>query len=245
MLAILIALIPLAGCGQTNDNNTSGEKEEAPAMIDAVIELPEKGEPNEEVAIAVTVSQGKESVEDANEVKFEIWKDGLKDSSEMVEAKHTENGKYSSTYTFPEDGLYHVQSHVTARNMHTMPTETIQIGDVEEGNQEQSEEATEGEHHHHGEVAIQLDKPESIKVNEETPLAVRLEKDEQPLNDANVRLEINKEGSNPAWVDMEEAAEGEYTANYTFTSGGAYLVKIHVQNDEGLHEHTEVEVTVE
>ena len=245
IFAILIGFVLLAGCGQTSENNNSEKKEEVPAVIDAVIELPEKGETNEEVAIAVTVSQGEEPVDDASEVKFEIWKEGKKDASEMVEAKHSENGKYTSTYTFLEDGLYHVQSHVTARDMHTMPTESIQIGAVEEGQHEHSEEAAEEGHHHHGEVGIQLEKAEAIKANEQTPLAVYLEKDEAPLGEARVRLEITKQGSNPAWVDMEEAAEGEYKADYQFPSGGTYIVKIHVQNDAGLHEHTEVEVTVE
>ncbi len=240
-----MAFIFLAGCGQTSEDHTSGKKEEAPAPIDAVIELPEKGEPNAEVAIAVTVSQGKKPVEDASEVKFEIWKEGKKDASEKVEAKHSENGKYTITYTFLEDGLYHVQSHVTARDMHTMPTETIQIGKVEEGLHEHSEDAAEEGHHHHGEVEIQLEKPEVIKAKGQTPLAVLLEKDDSPLTDARVRLEITQQGSNPAWVDMEEATDGEYKSDYQFPSGGTYTITIHVQNDAGLHEHTEVEVTVE
>ncbi|MED3573745.1 FixH family protein [Cytobacillus praedii] len=245
IFAIFMAFIFLAGCGQTSENHTSGEQEDAPAPIDAVIELPEKGEPNEEIALAVTVSQGEKPVEDANEVKFEIWKEGKNDASEQVEAMHSENGKYTSTYTFLEDGLYHVQSHVTARDMHTMPTETIQIGKAEEGQHEHSEDAAEEGHHHNGEVGIQLEKPEVIKAKGQTPLAVLLEKDESPLTDARVRLEIKKQGSNPAWVDMEEAAEGEYKSDYQFPSGGTYLITIHVQNDAGLHEHTEVEVTVE
>ncbi len=240
-----MAFIVLAGCGQTSEDHTSEKQEEAPAPIDAVIELPEKGEPNEEVAITVTVSQGKKPVEDANEVKFEIWKEGKKEASEKVEAKHSENGKYTIAYTFLEDGLYHVQSHVTARDMHTMPTESIQIGKVEEAQIEHSDEAAEEGHHHHGEVGIQLEKPEVIKAKGQTPLTVLLEKEESPLSDARVRLEITKQGSNPAWVDMKEAAEGEYTGNYTFPSSGTYAVTIHVQNDAGLHEHTEIEVTVE
>lgn len=239
-----MAFIFLAGCGQTSEDHTSGQQEEAPAPINAVIDLPEKGETNVEVAIAVTVSQEKKPVEDADEVKFEIWKEGKKDASKMVEATHSENGKYSINYTFLEDGLYHVQSHVTARDMHTMPTESIQIGNVKEEQHEHSEEAAE-EGHHHGEVAIQLEKPEVIKAKEQTPLAVLLEKDESPLTDARVRLEITKQGTNPAWVDMEEATEGEYKADYQFPSGGTYIITIHVQNDAGLHEHTEVEATVE
>lgn len=240
-----MAFIFLAGCGQTSEDHTSGKQEEAPAPINAVIELPEKGEPNVEVAIAVTVSQEKKPVEDADEVKFEIWKEGKKDASEMVEAKHSEGGKYSVNYTFLENGLYHVQSHVTARDMHTMPTESIQIGNVEEEQHEHSEDAAEEGHHHHGEVAIQLEKPEVIKAKGQTPLAVLLEKDESPLIDARVRLEITKQGTNPAWVDMKESTEGEYKADYQFPSGGTYIITIHVQNDDGLHEHTEVEVTVE
>ncbi|MBY0123668.1 FixH family protein [Bacillus sp. S/N-304-OC-R1] len=244
-IAIICAgLLLLAGCG-TNSKKDDGKEAELPAIIEADLTLPEKANPGEEVPLAVTVKQGEEFVEDAKEVKFEIWKEGEKDSSKLVEAKHEEKGKYVATYSFPENGLYHVQSHVTARDMHTMPTKQIQIGQVEEDHHEEHGEGTEGDHHHHGDVSIHLQTPDTIKANEQIALAVHLQKENEPLVKANVRLEIFQKGSNPDWVNMTEGTNGEYKTDYAFKASGDYIVRVHVENDEGLHEHTEVEVSVQ
>lgn len=241
-VALFAACVLLAGCGQSEEN-TNGSNEELPELIEAVLDVPEKGDPGTEITLAVKVVQGDSPVEDANEVEFEIWKDGNKEESEMLEGNHTENGEYSSVYSFPEDGLYYVQSHVTARGMHTMPKKPIEIGNLEAEQHEHQGEATE-EGHHHGDVSIHLEKADTIQANEQTALSVLIKKGEEPLSEAKVRLEITQEGSNPTWVDMKEDAAGEYKNEHQFTASGNYTVTIHVQNDEGLHEHTEVEVKV-
>ena len=243
IIAIFMISILLAGCGDTSQKNNNKNQDEVPVMIEANLNVPEKGEIGEEVALAVTVTQGKNFVEDANEVKFEIWKEGEKNTSEIVEANHSEKGKYISSYKFLENGLYHVQSHVTARNMHTMPEISIQIGD-EEAHHEHAEGGGEHSHHHDNDVKIHLDTPNQMITTEPTSLSVQIESQQQPLTKASVRLEIFQDASNPAWVDTVEAANGEYKANYQFPSSGNYTIRIHVTNDEGLHEHTEVEVNV-
>lgn len=240
---ICTSILLLAGCG-ANSQKDNGTDAELPAIIEADLALPEKAEIAEEVPFAVTVKQGEEFVEDAREVKFEIWKDGAKDSSTLVEAKHEEKGKYAASYSFPENGLYHVQSHVTARDMHTMPTKQIQVGQVKEDHHGDHEESADHEHHH-GDVSIHLQTPEIVKANEQAELAVHLQKENEPLVKAHVRLEIFQKGSNPEWVDMTEGTNGEYKADYTFPASGDYFVRVHVENDEGLHEHTEVEISVQ
>ena len=244
VIAVFMISILLAGCNDTSQKNNSNNQDEVPQMIEANLNVPDKAEMGEEVALAVTVTQGKDYVEDANEVKFEIWKEGEKNSSELIEANHTEKGKYISNYKFLENGIFHVQSHVTARNMHTMPEMTIQIGD-EAAHHEHAEGSDEhSQDHHDSDVTIHLDTPEHVNTTEPTSLSVHIEKQQQPLMKANVRFEIFQEASNPAWVDTKEAANGEYKADYQFPSSGKYTVRIHVTNDEGLHEHTEVEVNV-
>lgn len=238
---ICLGLLMLSGCGVSGQNNNE-EEAELPEIIEAVLAVPEKADIGEEVPLTVTVSQGKEAVEDANEVKFEIWLEGKKDGSVLVEAKHTEKGKYEAVYSFPENGLFHVQSHVTARDMHTMPTKQIQIGEAAASHDDH--QASESDHHHHGDVIMHLQKPESLQANQSVALTVKVEKEQEPLVKANVRLEIFQKGNNPAWVTMTEAENGEYKANYSFPNSGAFIIRIHVENDEGLHEHTEEEVTV-
>ncbi len=257
MIAIFVSSILLAGCGDTTEKNNRNNQDEIPIMIEAKLEVPEKAEVGSDVVLAVAVTQGGDVVEDANEVKFEIWKDGQKEESEMVDANLSENGKYISNYTFNDNGIYHVQSHVTARNMHTMPEKTIQIGDVEayqehtDGSGEDSasqnehaEGSDEHSHHHDSDVSIHLNTPEHMNTNEPTSLVVQIEKGQQPLLKANVRLEIFQEASNPVWANMEEAVNGEYKIEHQFPSSGKYTIRVHVTNDEGLHEHTEIEVNV-
>ncbi|MCS0542780.1 FixH family protein, partial [Aeromonas veronii] len=72
-----------------------------------------------------------------------------------------------------------------------------------------------------------------------------LQLDNEPLTKARVRYEIYKEGSDKHdWVDTKETNSGEYTSSYSFTEGGTYTIIIHVENDNGLHEHEEYMVEV-
>ncbi|MDF0728383.1 FixH family protein [Cytobacillus sp. S13-E01] len=114
--------IVLIGCSGEVQN--TGEVH----FIEVEIQTPEKIEPNEEIEISAFVTQGEEEVNDANEVKFEIWKNGQEDH-EMVEGNHKGEGIYSITKTFDKDGIYSVVAHVTARDMHSMPKKEFVVGD--------------------------------------------------------------------------------------------------------------------
>ena len=52
----------------------------------------------------------KEKVTDADDVKFEIWKDG-DEKHEMLDGKHKGKGVYAVEKTFETDGVYHIISH--------------------------------------------------------------------------------------------------------------------------------------
>ncbi|MTH54435.1 hypothetical protein GKZ89_13610 [Bacillus mangrovi] len=118
-----------------------------PEMVEAKIIIPEKLDPGSTQELKVKVTQGGEIVQDANEVEFEIWKSGEKESSEMLEAKHAGDGIYSVKKTFGEDGIFYVQTHVTARDMHVMPKTKITVGQA--GAEPEEEQDEELEHHHH------------------------------------------------------------------------------------------------
>lgn len=150
-----LAILLLAGCG-VNSNQTSEENkehgemsmDEQPQMLEANIILPEAISPNEEVTLKVEVTQGDEIVEDAHEVMFEIWQDD-KEKSEMIEAKHEGKGVYSITKSFEQDGIYHVQTHVTARDLHVMPTKRFVVGEVSEEEMSEVEQEEMHEEHNH------------------------------------------------------------------------------------------------
>ncbi|ASV68405.1 hypothetical protein CKF48_14490 [Cytobacillus kochii] len=241
----VIMIIFLAACGNAeNDANSSGGEGSVPAAIDASISIPSQIKRNEEVRLEVTVTQGDESVEDADEVKFELWEDGKKDNGELIEAEHENDGKYVASYTFEKDAIYHIQSHVTARSMHTMPKVKVAVGSAEIDNEEENQGHS--AHEHDGNVAIHISPTADIKTNEETPFDIHITKEEQGLEEANVRLEIVQsiDDHQVAWVDAVEETSGMYTAAHAFTDNGTYKIVVHVENDEGLHEHSEFEVIV-
>lgn len=122
LIGILLVFV-LLGCSR---DDTTAEPVEP---IEVELQVPEKGKVNEPIEISATVTQGDELVADADEVIFEIWKDGNKEECEMIGYDFHENGTYSIVTTFTDEGVFHVQVHVTARRMHVMPTKQITIGD--------------------------------------------------------------------------------------------------------------------
>lgn len=159
LMTFTLSFLLLAGCGAADSGQTSEKKadhndepmDEKPQMLHANIILPEAISPNEEVTLKVEVTQGDEVVEDAHEVLFEIWQDD-KENSEMVKAEHEGNGNYAITKQFNQDGMYHVQTHVTARDTHVMPTKRFIVGEVSEEEMGEMEEHHEdhGSHGDHG-----------------------------------------------------------------------------------------------
>ncbi|MBM0066475.1 FixH family protein [Alkalicoccobacillus gibsonii] len=128
LVILFISTFLLSAC------NTSEPDLESiiPDIIEVQIDLPESSPPNEKLKIPVNVTQGDEPVDDARDVVIEIWKDQDRENGFLEEAKHQSDGLYQIDYTFEEDGIYLVQAHVTARDMHSMPTKPIFVGDVSE-----------------------------------------------------------------------------------------------------------------
>lgn len=160
LFTVAFVFLLIAGCAADSDQ-TSEEKndhkdmsmEEQPQMLEANIIVPEAISPKKEATLKVEVTQGDEVVDDASEVMFEIWQDD-KEKSEMIKAEHEGNGVYSITKQFEQDGIYHVQTHVTARDLHVMPTKQFVVGEVSEeemSKMEMEEMPEDHEHEEHGE----------------------------------------------------------------------------------------------
>ena len=139
-LGVAILIFILAGCSQQENTATPEQQDEPlePVVVD--LQVPEHGKVGESITVLATVTQGDEPVEDADEVVFEIWEDGNKDNSEMIDYEHHENGTYKIETTFAKEGTYMIQVHVTARRMHVMPTKQITIGDGGQQNVEDDNE---------------------------------------------------------------------------------------------------------
>ncbi|MDW0110282.1 FixH family protein [Sporosarcina aquimarina] len=251
-LAASTALIALlaTGCGQEDTDANSSAEEEMVVPISVDLTVPESGEAGEAVHLSAAVTQGDEKVADADDVEYEIWEEGKKEDSWMVKSEQNTDGLYEAEATFEHDGLFHVQVHVTARDMHTMPMKEITIG---EGAAEETGEAGHESGHgdHHGEHATEgfsmhFMEPDAVKANEPAMMMVHLQQDDQPLEGARVRLEVvvNDKSDAAQWVKLSEEKPGEYTGELTVDAIGKATVTVHVEDDEGLHEHESHELTI-
>ncbi|WP_274308046.1 FixH family protein [Solibacillus daqui] len=116
----------LFGCGEEElqtDANT-----EAPAIVEVEIQTATQLNSNETVQLAARITQNEEAVDDADEVKFEVWESGMREQGEMLIGELTSDGVYAVDYTFDHDGVYYMFAHTTARGMHVMPKHELVVG---------------------------------------------------------------------------------------------------------------------
>lgn len=119
---LVISLIMLVACG-----GPSGRPMEL-SMIEVDFQLPERAEVNEMVELKAIVTHGGEFVTDADHVYFEYWLRGKEGESKTIDAINRQDGTYTATVSFPQDGVYEIYAHTTARNMHVMPKKPITVG---------------------------------------------------------------------------------------------------------------------
>ncbi|MGI2329415.1 FixH family protein [Planococcus sp. YIM B11945] len=123
---LVMVMLLLGACG--TDEPASSGAGTMPEEVKVSFNTEQTAEAIQPVVLSVTVTQGEEAVEDADEVVFEVWQSGHREHSEMITAEHTEKGIYEAVTEFDEDGLYFVQAHTTARRLHAMPKQEITVG---------------------------------------------------------------------------------------------------------------------
>ncbi|MFD3447878.1 FixH family protein [Microbacteriaceae bacterium 4G12] len=233
LIAIVVLVFALAGCG----SQAKKKSDEAPKEVKVEVKTnPKTIKANESVEIQAIVTQDGKNVDDADDVKFEIWKDGDQ-KKEMFEAKHKGNGVYAIEKTFPVDGVYQITAHTNARDMHVMPTVKVTVG-----NGQAAHDSHAGDEHH-SDVMMHFT-ADNLKANVATPVKAHVMQKNEPVTGAEVQFEIWKDGSDKhEYVPAKEGKNGEYTATPTFKEAGSYTMKLHVKKGE-LHAHTEQKVEV-
>ncbi|MFX0110897.1 FixH family protein [Bacillus pumilus] len=139
MLGMILMLLLLSACGNSAANSGKGE---VPELLEVKLTGPEQVEKNESVIVKAAVTYGDTPVDDADEVQFEVWKDGDKDNSKMIQPKIENKGVYELHTAFKKDGLYIIQVHVTAKQQHNMPKTNIHVGDVKKESSSTEEETS-------------------------------------------------------------------------------------------------------
>ncbi|NWQ42131.1 FixH family protein [Bacillus sp. EB106-08-02-XG196] len=125
---LFLALLIVSACGNKENQDQDQADKELPEFVEVKLTItPEHGQANEPIIFEAKVTQGEENVEDADEVKFEIWR-AKDENHEKVKVQHAEDGIYRLEKSFAQEGTYYIISHVTARDMHNMPKEEFVIG---------------------------------------------------------------------------------------------------------------------
>lgn len=226
--------------------------DETPELLEVSIITPEKIQMNEEITIKAKVNQGEEKVTNADELKFEIWKSGQEDH-EMLPAHNEEDGTYSIKKSFSDGGNYFIVAHTTANRMHSMPKKEVFVEGGESGDNHTADEANNNEDqqsdhehndHHNSEVTFDFHAPSTVKSKQPAELSVKLAQGGQPITTASVRFEIWKANETKHdFIEAKETSPGTYSTDYSFPSGGHFIVKIHVEKGN-IHDHTEKSVNV-
>ena len=126
LLSLLAIPVLVAGCTDEIDTNKDGS--DIPQIVEVTILTEGKLPIGETIKLAAQVKQGNEFVEDAEEVKFEVWESGLREDGVMLDGVLTKDGIYESEFTFEHDGVYYIFAHTTARGMHVMPKKELIVG---------------------------------------------------------------------------------------------------------------------
>lgn len=236
-------LILLMGACSNNENKQTKTVDEVPEIVEVDLTIPAVAEVGTEVVFTAVVTQGGEIVDDAHEVKYEIF-NLASGTKEMVEASLNEDKHYSIPYTFETNGTYDITSHVTARDMHTMPSKQVVVTGGEESAPETDGHALgEGNHHDH-KVTIEFAEG-STTVGEEILLETILSLSDAPLEGARVQYDISRSDvAHHTWVEAPEVKAGVYQVAYTFTESGSYEIEVHVTKGDEIHDHIKKTYTV-
>ncbi|WP_416149014.1 FixH family protein [Salipaludibacillus sp. HK11] len=262
VIGTIMALL-LSACGQAEPENTG------PTSVDDInlepLEadnlFPETVDQGDEIILQTHVTQGDENVDDASEVTFEVWIDGQKSNSEMIEASLPgENGIYEVSFEFNEEEVYMVQPHVTARGSHVMPVGEVVVGDAvleDEVDDEGNENGGEGHHHEeddhsahddthlHESLSLDWRTDDIAESDEDVTLSIQVDWEESAWTEGRVRFEIWKHGDElREWIDGDETEAGFYEANHVFNEQGEFHVMVHLE-DEEIHEHIQFMIEVE
>lgn len=143
---LLILSLGLAACNDEADNDDDMDEEEL-AVLEVDLQVNDSIEVGETLEMLAEVTFGDEVVTDADEVDYEIWEKGERDDAEFIEAENEGDGTYTAETSFDDDGIYHVQVHVTARDMHTMPEQEVTVGEGGDYSHVDEEEDHDMDHH--------------------------------------------------------------------------------------------------
>ncbi|MFD2673611.1 FixH family protein [Marinicrinis sediminis] len=126
MIVLITSVALLSACQASDISVAQGDAIEITMYAEEQLAI------NQPVELAVALTQQQQPVEDAGDVQIELWKKGERDGSRLVQADSLGDGWYGVTTTFESNGIYVMQTHITARGTHLMPKRHLVVGEVSE-----------------------------------------------------------------------------------------------------------------
>jgi YtkA-like len=126
LFSFTILVFFLVGCVSKPSHHSLGESNQSDIEVKvlAVSKVKTVGDP---FVIELQIIQDQHPVDDAQDVKIDIWSGEGKDVQTIV-ANHKGKGVYRSEIVVYEEGEYHMLYHVTARGQHVMAeTQPIEV----------------------------------------------------------------------------------------------------------------------
>ena len=246
----ILAALTISACGtnEEHDGHNAATSDEVPEMVEVDLTVPETVTAGEKVEITAAVTQGGEIVEDADEVKIEVL-NLTSGEKEMIDAILNEDKQYAIDYTFETNGSYDITSHVTARDLHVMPTKQVTVTGGKEATSKVTETSTEGKTHgadsHHGHGATIDFADGSATVGKAVMLVANVSLADAPLEGARVQYEISRsDADHHTWLEAPAKEAGVYQTEFKFTESGTYEIEVHVTKGDDIHDHLVKRYTV-
>ena len=129
-VALSMSVALLVACSNDADESPIDTNEVVGEIIEVKVDIltPESVDANTAVKLEAKVTQGDEIINDADNVKFEVWESGKRDQALMLDGEFIGEGVFSAETTFDHDGVYYMFAHTNARGMHVMPKQQITVG---------------------------------------------------------------------------------------------------------------------
>jgi hypothetical protein len=145
-----MVLLLLSGCALRGDA-ADLYKKEMPLQVE--VNVPQEINAGERVAMEATLKQGKEWVEKADYVHFEVLNQDGSVYYPMEEANEKANGVYSLSVEFEKDGLYYLEVHAGNNGSLVSPQHQFIVGELSDKELESLKQGpspeNEGDGQHH------------------------------------------------------------------------------------------------
>lgn len=130
LLLLCILCISILSACSLRDDAADLYRQENPLQVK--IAMPESVDRNENFTVEAVLTESAASIEEANFVHFEIWKQDHSIHFPMEEATFIDKGRYEMEFQLEEDGLYYLEVHAGNNGSIVSPRQQFIVGELSE-----------------------------------------------------------------------------------------------------------------